>query len=100
MGLSPEEEVAFAAIAQNLERRWSAGIPWSVVAVSVAVVGVAVVGALLSGVAASVVSVFCLAFSVGLAVGLLVVALLDRRKRRVVRRLKGRRRAGPRHVGR
>ena len=93
MGLSPEEEAVFAAIALDLEGRWSAGIPWSVVAVAVAVVGVAVVGAWLSGVDTRVVSLFCAAFTVALGVGLLVVALSDRRRRRLARRVKGRRRS-------
>jgi hypothetical protein len=101
MGLSPDEEAAFAAIAYDLEARGSGGIPWSVVAVGVAVVGIGVLGAWLSGLPGAAVDVFCLAFTLGLAAGLSLLALADRRRRWLAPRMRGRWRAGDRrHAGR
>ncbi len=80
-GLSPEEEEAFASIAFTFGAR-QARIPWGLVAVCVPVVGVAVVGAALLGVPGAALVTFVLTFVMALAVGLLVLAISDRRVRR------------------
>jgi hypothetical protein len=79
--LSPEEEDAFAAIAFGLGDRERTRIPWRIVTVSVPVVGIGVIGAALLGAPGAAVVLFCLTFTVALSLGLLVVAVSDRRTR-------------------
>ena len=82
MGLSPEEEDAFAAIASVLAASRRPRLPWGVLAVSIGVVGVAVVGALLLGVPGRLAGLFSLTFVMALVAGLLLIARSDRHANR------------------
>jgi hypothetical protein len=80
MGLSPDEENEFAWIARHLGKLGRPRIPWDVVAGGVAIASIAVVGALMLGVSGRIVAFGTVTFVVGLAVGLILIGLSDRRR--------------------
>ncbi len=83
VGLSPEEEHAFAAIVYELGGGRHREIPWKLVAISVLVVVVfGVLAGFLLGLPAPALILFSATFAVGLSAGLLVISQRDRRSRR------------------
>jgi uncharacterized Tic20 family protein len=81
MGLSPEEEAAFASIAFRLGERTQTLVSWLGVGVCVAVVGVVVGLSVLLGIPGELIALFCLAFVVALTAGLLLIVRSGRRAR-------------------
>lgn len=82
MGLLPEEEEAFARIVSDLRGLGSPRVSWRIATLCVCLVALGVVVGALGGAPLIVVAIYCGTFLLALAIGLLALALSDKRRRR------------------